>query len=1087
MVNDMNWESAIAYLNEGKQFKEAGFYDQALEFYEKALEELNLETVEIYNQQAEVYCLQGKVEEAITCCQKALTIKPNYAVGYKTLGNIFLVAGKVEEARDSYVKAIEIQPNYAAALANLGSIYAQQQSWEEAISYYQKAIEIQPNFAGVYRNLARIFSQIDKLEEATECSYLALILEPGKATVEEFLSLGNSLLEQGNQDRAIICYRRAIDLNSSFYVPYQKLGVVLTVLKQWDEAIACYRKAIDLNPNFPEAYYSLGQAQAQQWRWDEAVVAYSKAIELDPSYFEAHQKLGEAFHVLGKIDEAIACYRRALAITSNCVGSSDELYSLHFHLGEALQRQGKFDEAIACYLKSLEFSPESSKVHHHLGTALSALQRWDDAVVAFRRAIELEKDLFWSYHQLGLALIVLQRWDEALANFCRALAINPEAESVHSHLAVVLKSLPRWEEALVDFRLAVELNPTSAEVHYYLGTVLALVQQHDEAVAFYQRAIQLRPDLLWYHQLLKEYIANKSDIELVYAAYKQAVQMQCENPEPYFYLGMLLTLSGRVNEARIAYQQALQIKSDHVAAYWNLVWLLSQQEQWAEAILSYQKCCEINSLGAEEHFKQTSQYKFIKLYSLSEDDGILLNNAGLSIANLELIEQDNIAWKEVYPKIFNYSPDLPPAEFAMPAFQQRIFDTGYIDAVCPFTGQSLKSNQSLYIYPYYEICYRFVGSEVFYLIVGCWHSFKIGIYIPGRETIISFCDDSNSTMIAWQREEIENIVNALKFYTCTSLLEMKDYMVNEAPKKLATNLGNVGNIGHYFWNQVSAFQELHDNQKLGNINALVFGAWNYLDVRDIFPEINAENDPVPETFFTTDYPTPSMVFRMCLSNNLFLTNVSSLLVTEKSANRLYHRSFTKCQPSFLQKVGESKKHFPLIWVVLRSHNRAWLSQIEGIANIIKSLSHNYPDLGVIFDGLPSEKANWQKVQALIPPTIKTYNALDCAIYETIVWSHAMDMFIAPYGAGLIFPCQIANKTGVLHTHQDGSRLEPFCLNPRENSLSIVPVSPDAVVDSIDSAYSSPMTRNYDCDWKAIYNEVVKIIEKLSKEKIAIGE
>ncbi|MCC3571028.1 MAG: tetratricopeptide repeat protein [Microcoleus sp. PH2017_40_RAT_O_B] len=1080
MVNDMNWESAIAYLNEGNQLKEASFYDQALECYEKALEELNMETVEIYNQQAEVYCLQGKVEEAITYCQKALTIKPNYAVGYKTLGNVFLVAGKVEEARDSYVKAIEIQPDYAAALANLGSIYAQKQSWEEAISYYQKAIEIQPDFAGVYRNLARIFSQIDKLEEAAECSYLGLILEPGKATAEEFLSLGNSLLEQGNQDRAIICYRRAIDLNSSFYAPYQKLGGVLTVLKQWDEAIACYRKAIELNPSFPEAYYSLGEAQAQQWRWEEAVAAYSEAIELEPSYFEAHQKLGEAFHVVGKIDEAIACYRRALTITSNYLGSSEQLHSLHFNLGEALQRQGKFEEAMACYLKSLEFSPESSKVHHHLGTALSALQRWDDAVVAFRHAIEIDRDLFWSYHQLGLALIVLQKWDEALANLCRALAINPEAESVHSHLAVVLKSLPRWEEALVDFRLAVELNPTSAEVHYYLGTVLALVQQHDESVAFYQRAIQLKPDLFWFHQILKESIANKSDLELVYAAYQQAVRLQCENPEPYFYIGMLLTLSGRVNEARIAYQEALQIKPDYVAAYWSLAWLLSQQEQWAEAMLSYQKGCEINSLGAEEHFKKTSRYKFIKLYSLSEEDRIFLDDAGFSLGNLELIEQDNMAWKEVYPKIFNYSPDMPPAEFTMPAFQQRIFDTGYIDSVCPFTGHSLKSNQSLYIYPYYEICYRFVGSEVFYLIVGCWHSFKIGIYIPGRETIISFCDDSNSTMIAWQKEEIENIVNALKFYTCTSLLEMKDYIVNEAPKKLATNVGNVGNIGHYFWNQVSAFQELHDSQKLSNIDALMFGAWNYLDIRDIFPEIDAQNNPKPETFFTNDYQTPSMVFSMCLSNNLFLINVSSLLVTEKSANRLYHRSFTKCEPSFLQKVGESKKHFPLIWITLRSHTRGWLSQVEGIANIIKALSQDYPDLGIIFDGVPSEKANLEKIQALIPPTIKTYNALNCAVYETIVWSHAMDMFIAPYGAGLIFPCQIANKTGVLHTHKDGSRLEPFCLNPRENSLSIVPVSRDTIVDSIDSEYSNPNTRNYHIHWKGIYTETVNIIEQLNK-------
>jgi hypothetical protein len=90
--------------------------------------------------------------------------------------------------------------------------------------------------------------------------------------------------------------------------------------------------------------------------------------------------------------------------------------------------------------------------------------------------------------------------------------------------------------------------------------------------------------------------------------------------------------------------------------------------------------------------------------------------------------------------------------------------------------------------------------------------------------------------------------------------------------------------------------------------------------------------------------------------------------------------------------------------------------------------------------------------------------------------------VAPYGAGLIFPCLIANKTGVMHTHKYGCPLEPFCLNPREKAVSIIPVSREAIVDIVDSEYDHPNTRNYECDWKAIYTEAINLLQKLSYKK-----
>jgi FkbM family methyltransferase len=198
------------------------------------------------NEFGELRLAEGKLDDAMNACKLALKIDPQFAPAYKTLGNAFQAGGKLDEAKNCYICALEIQPDFAEALANLGTVSAQQQHWQQAIASYQKAIAIQPNFAGVYRNLAKVFSQIGKPEEAADCWYAALILEPSKATADEYLNLGNTLLEQQKLDRAIVCYRRAVYLNPNFEAAYCKLGDAFKKQGVEDEATAAYERAAQL-------------------------------------------------------------------------------------------------------------------------------------------------------------------------------------------------------------------------------------------------------------------------------------------------------------------------------------------------------------------------------------------------------------------------------------------------------------------------------------------------------------------------------------------------------------------------------------------------------------------------------------------------------------------------------------------------------------------------------------------------------------------------------------------------------------------------------------------------------------------------
>jgi len=590
------------------------------------------------------------------------------------------------------------------------------------------------------------------------------------------------------------------------------------------------------------------------------------------------------------------------------------------------------------------------------------------------------------------------------------------------------------------------------------------------------------------YQKMGDVLAKEGRVDEAIAAYQEAVQLQ-PDAEIYFQLGSLLTLSGRINEAIAAYQQAVQLQPDYVDPYWNLAWLFSQQNKWDEAITCEQKACALKPQGVWEHFQKNS-YKFIKLHSLSEEDRIFIENIGVSIANLELINQSNISAKKSYQDVWSYSPEMPISKFGITSSLHSIVDKGYVELICPVSGQILKSNQSFYVdhYPY-MIFYRFLGSELFYLVVGGnWVRFNIAIYFPFKDLIISFCEPTNGIMM--EAAPVDYWVNIFKSYTLSCLNDVKYYLLNDRPKKKAAVLG-IWNIGHYFWNEISAIQELYETKKLNKVDAYVIGPCNYLDIQDVFPEIRAEKSNVeffyfqaakaPYWYLQAELPQPT-AFKFCLTNNYFTFKLTALAIQEKLANRIYHNSYNKCSPIFLQKVAQSKKHFPLLWISIRSQTREWISQVEGIANIIKKLSDDFPSMGVIFDGMPTEKANMEKILELIPPNISTYNALGCEVHETFVWVHAIDLFIMGYGAGSVFPW-IANKIGIYHgsTHM-AYYDEPFCLHPRENAQYTFFVTKDAITEDVDSVSDHPHTRNYDIDWKAIYNEVVKIIDNLNEER-----
>ena len=81
---------------------------------------------------------QGRVEEAISCYQKAILLDPSYVVAYNDLGIAFEREGQTERAKQMYLEAIKTAPDYPNSYTNLALLYEEQRDYSNAALYWTR-------------------------------------------------------------------------------------------------------------------------------------------------------------------------------------------------------------------------------------------------------------------------------------------------------------------------------------------------------------------------------------------------------------------------------------------------------------------------------------------------------------------------------------------------------------------------------------------------------------------------------------------------------------------------------------------------------------------------------------------------------------------------------------------------------------------------------------------------------------------------------------------------------------------------------------------------------------------------------------
>lgn len=258
-----------------------GFFKTLFGGHEETAEE-KAESKQQYNFEVLTYdavqAMQvGKVDYAIACLERALTIRDNDEETRYRLAQAYVQKDRLEEAAEQFESLCLLAPDNAAYPLALADLCFQQEQYDEMEQACRRALAIDDSLAMPHYLLAkRAFARSEWAEAADECT---AALNQKDDYAEARLLRAQSLKNANLLDEAMTDVERMVaDEQGTDEVLLLK-AQILAAQNRNDEAAEAYRASIELNPFVPAAYIELSALLRNAGKNDEAQRVMDDAVE----------------------------------------------------------------------------------------------------------------------------------------------------------------------------------------------------------------------------------------------------------------------------------------------------------------------------------------------------------------------------------------------------------------------------------------------------------------------------------------------------------------------------------------------------------------------------------------------------------------------------------------------------------------------------------------------------------------------------------------------------------------------------------------------------------------------------------------
>ncbi|KAL7743944.1 hypothetical protein ACLKA6_003162 [Drosophila palustris] len=216
------------------------------------------------------YLAKGDIPSAVLCFEVAAKKEPERAEIWQLLG-----VSQAENEMDpqgiaALKRAHDLQPENREVLMALAVCYTNESLQSNAVKMLSNWIEVHPQ----YKHLLIAYPQLQS---------------DGSASSMASSLIGANKLRELQQVylEAVRMQPAQVDANLQ-----EALGVLYNLSGEYDKAVDCYRSAVQVDPQNAKLWNRLGASLANGSRSVEAVEAYQQALQLQPGFIRVRYNVG---------------------------------------------------------------------------------------------------------------------------------------------------------------------------------------------------------------------------------------------------------------------------------------------------------------------------------------------------------------------------------------------------------------------------------------------------------------------------------------------------------------------------------------------------------------------------------------------------------------------------------------------------------------------------------------------------------------------------------------------------------------------------------------------------------------------------
>jgi tetratricopeptide (TPR) repeat protein len=344
----------------------------------------------------EVARMDGRIDDALTFLDQALSLDPENAFALGTKGQLCVAQGRLDEAEELLLRALEGSPE-TWVYVELGELYRRQGRFEEALERLEFALGLDPDDAYARATRGQVQRASGRYDEAIDDLLAAITAVPFPWAIEELLLAVSAWPDPTRLQDVLVGLDTMSAAGKGTGTVVVARSEVLRMLGRAAEAMTTIDAHLAVEPNDVAGRAVRCALLVDLGRSGEAVELASALLEINPDHTFVRQMKIRALADLDRHVAALDDVDRLLAV--------DERDSwARATRGGLLADVGRIDEAVQILEPLVRDELANAFAAGALGYCYGKLERWPDAATLLQTAVDLDPGVAWYQQELGRAL-----------------------------------------------------------------------------------------------------------------------------------------------------------------------------------------------------------------------------------------------------------------------------------------------------------------------------------------------------------------------------------------------------------------------------------------------------------------------------------------------------------------------------------------------------------------------------------------------------------------------------------------------------------------------------------------------------------